>query len=202
MKHLVFIIGAFLSAHALADPPPPVIPLIQYLTSVDFAKEGKQTGCGLTIIGETGDNLWINVLVSVFTRESGALYGVFKVVAKKIIMQDGKPLLQNGKVMYSSIGKIHKGWMKTDSGIQPVTHEGGESPHNDGYMAALEFDNAAKLLIALPQENFMVGFSKIEDGSRETFEFNKRMPRNEASKLSACMKNLRETREERRDKSF
>ncbi len=202
MKHLVFIIGAFLSAHALADPPLPVIPLIQSLTSVDFTKEGKQTGCGLTIIGETGDNLWINVLVSVFTRESGALYGVFKVVAKRIIMQDGKPLVENGKVMYSSIGKIHKGWMKTDSGIQPVIHEGRESPHNDGYIAALEFDNAARLLIALPQENFMVGFSKIEDGSMETFEFNKRITPGEADKLSACMKNLRGTHEERRDKSF
>ena len=202
MKHLVFLMGIFLSAHALARPPVPVIPQNQYLTSVDYAKEGEQTGCGLRIIGETEDNLWINVLVSVFTRESGTLYGMFKVVAKKIIMQDDEPLIQDGKVMYSSIGKIHKAWIKTDSGVQPVTHEGGESPHNDGYMAALEFDNAAKLLIALPQENFTVGFSKMEDGFEETFEFNKRMPRNEANKLSACMRNLRGTREERRDKSF
>ena len=202
MKHLVFLVGILLSAHTFASPSVLAIPQNQYLTSVDYAKEGEQTGCGLRVIGETGDGLWINVLVSVFTRESGVLHGMFKVVAKKIIMRDGKPLMQDGKVMYSSIGKIYKAWIKTDSGVQPMIHEGGESPHNDGYMAALEFDNAAKLLIALPQENFMVGFSKVEDGSKETFGFNKRMPRNEASKLSACMKNLRRTREGRRDKGF
>ena len=156
----------------------------------------------MRVIGETADDLWINVLVSVFTRESGALYGMFKVVAKKIIMQDGKPLIQNGKVMYSSIGKIHKAWIRTDSGVQPIIHEGDESPHNDGYMAVLEFGNAAKLLIALPREDFVVGFSMVEDGSEETFEFNKRIAPDEANKLSACMKNLRGTREERRDKSF
>ena len=202
MKHLVFIMCALLSAHAVASPTIPVIPQNQYLASVDYAKEGAQTGCGLRIIGETRDNLWINVLVSVFTRESGTLYGMFKVVAKKTIIKDGKPLIRNGKIMYSSIGKIRKAWIKTNSGIQPVIHEGGEAPHNDGYMASLEFDNAAKLLIALPQENFMVGFSKMEDGVEETFGFNKRITRNEANKLSACMKNLRGTREERRDKSL
>ena len=202
MRYMIFLMGIFLSAHAFAGPPLPVIPKNQYLTSVDYAKEGEQTGCGLRITGETGDNLWINVLVSVFTRESGTLYGMFKVVAKKIIMQDGEPLIQDGKVIYSSIGKIHKAWIKTTSGIQPMTHEGGESPHNDGYMAALKFDNAADLLIALPQENFMVGFSKMEDGSEETFEFNKRITPDEANKLSACMKNLRGTREERSEKSF
>ena len=202
MKHLIFLMSIFLSAHALAHTPVPVVPQNQYLTSVDYAKEGEQTGCGLRIIGETADDLWINVLISVFTRESGALHGMFKVVAKKTIMQDGKPLIRNGKVMYASIGKIHKAWIKTDSGIRPITHAGGESPHNDGYMAALEFDNAAKLFIALPQENFRVGFSKAADRSEEIFEFNKRMPRDEVGKLSACMKNLRGTREERRDKSF
>lgn len=202
MKHLIFLAGIFLSAHALAGPPVPVIPQSQYLTSVDYAKEGEQTGCGLRIIGETADNLWINVLVSVFIRESGFLHGMFKVVAKKIVMKNGESLTQNGKVVYASIGQIHKAWIKTGSGVQPRIHEGGESPHNDGYMAALEFDNAVKLLIALPQENFMVGFSKMGDGAEEIFEFNKRMPKNETSKLSVCMKKLRGTREKRRDKSF
>ena len=202
MKRLIFLIGVFLSVDALASPPVPVIPQKQYLTSVSFTKEGEQTGCGLRAIGVTRDSLLVNVLVGVFTRESGALYGMFKVVAKKIIMRDGKPLIQNGKAMYSSIGRIHRAWLKTDSGSQPMTHESGEAPHNDGYMATLEFDNAAKLLIALPQENFMVGFDKMGDGDEKMFGFNKRMPRNEANKLSACMKNLRETREERRDKSL
>lgn len=202
MKHLIFIASMFFSAHALANLPAPAIPQNQYLTSVDYAREGEQTGCGLRIIGETGDNLWINVLISVFTRESGTLYGMFKVVSRKIVMKDGKPLVQNGKAIYSSIGQIHKAWIKAGSGVQPGIHEGGESPHNDGYMAMLGFDNAAKLLIALPQENFVVGFSKAAGGADEMFEFNKRMPRSEADKLSACMKNLRGTREKRRDKSF
>lgn len=202
MRHLVLLASMFLPAHALASPPVPAIPQSQYLTSVDYAKEGEQTGCGLRIIGETKDNLWINVLVSVFTRESGTLYGMFKVVARKITMKDGEPLMQNGKTMYSSIGQIHKAWIRTGSGIQARIHEGGDSPHNDGYMAALDFDNAVKLLIALPQEDFMVGFSKMGSGAEEIFEFNKRMPKDEASKLSACMKELRGTREKRRDKSF
>lgn len=202
MRHLVLLASMFLPAHALASPPVPAIPQSQYLTSVDYAKEGEQTGCGLRIIGETQDNLWINVLVSVFARESGTLYGMFKVVVRKIITENGEPLMQNGKPRYSSIGQIHKAWIKAGSGVQARIREGGESPHNDGYMATLEFDNAAKLLIALPQEDFRVGFSKTGSSAGEMFEFNQRMPRSEAGKLSTCMKNLRSTREKRRDKSF
>lgn len=129
MKHLIFLIGAFLSAHALATPPPPVIPLNQYLAVVEYAREGKQTGCGLRATGETENNLWINVLLSVFTRESGDLFGMFKVVVKKINMQNGRPLLQDGRITYSSIGKIHKAWIKTDSGTQPLIYKERKGSH-------------------------------------------------------------------------
>lgn len=202
MKHLIFLIGVFISAHVLAAPPPPVIPLNQYLAVVEYAREGKQTGCGLRATGETENNLWINVLLSVFTGESGDLFGMFKVVVKEINMQNGRPLLQDGRISYSSIGKIHKAWIKTDSGAQPLIYKKGESSHNDGYMASLEFENAMDLLIAISQTNFRVGYSRNEEGPEEVLAFNKRITKGEARKLSACMSNLRRTKTERSDKSF
>lgn len=195
MKYLVFLLGAFLSVQALASPPLPVIPLNQYLAAIDYSREGGQTGCGLRIDGETRDNLWINVLVNVFIKESGTMFGMFKVFARKITMKNGVPLIQDGKVTYSSIGRIHKGWIKTDSGVQFLAGKNGGSPHNDGYMSVMGFDNAMDLLIAIPQTNFRVGFSKKEDGSEKVFKFNKRITQNEADKLSSCMKNLMEARE-------
>lgn len=197
MKYFVFLLGAFLSVQTLAAPPLPVSPLNQYLAAIDYSKEGGQTGCGLRIDGETRSNLWINVLVSAFIRESGTTFGMFKVFARKIKMRKGVPLIQDGKVTYSSIGRIHKGWIKTDSGAQffAVNDEGFF--HNEGYMAAMEFDNAMNLLVAIPQTNFSVGFSIKDDGSNKVFKFNKRITQDEADKLSSCMKNLRETREER-----
>lgn len=197
MKYLVFLFLALLSAQALASQPLPVIPLNQYLAALDYSKKGEQTGCGLRIDGETGDNLWVNVLVSVFIKESGTMFGMFKVFARKINMRNGVPLIQDGKVTYSSIGEIHKGWIKTDSGAQFLAGENGGSPHNEGYMAAMEFDNAIGLLIAIPQTNFRVGFSKKENESEEVFEFNKRITQDEADKLSSCMKNLRDAMEEK-----
>ena len=194
MKYLVFLFGAFLSAHALAGPPLPIIPLNQYLAAVDYFRNGEQSGCGLRITGETRDNLWINALVMVSMKESGVLFGVFKVDSKNIIMRDGKPLIQDGKVMYSSAGKIHNGWIKTDSGVQFLADKNGGSPHNDGYMAPMEFDNAINLLMAIPQANFRVGFSKAADEAEEVFEFDKRITQEEADKLSSCMKNLRDAR--------
>ncbi len=194
MKYLVFIFGAFLSAHALASTSLPITPLNQYLAALDYFKEGEQTGCGLRITGETKGDLWINALINVSMKESGALFGIFKVVVKKISIKNGKPLIRDGKVMYSSIGKIHKGWIITDSGVQFLANKNGGGPHNDGYMAPMEFDNAMALLIAIPQTNFRVGFSKKENGAEEIFEFNKRITQDEADRLSSCMKNLREAK--------
>ena len=197
MKYLIFLFGTFLSAHALASPQLPVIPLNQYLAAIDYSKEGVQAGCGLRIDGETGSNLWINVLVNAFVKESGTAFGMFKVVARKINMKNGVPLIQDGKVTYSSIGRIHKGWIKTDAGAQFLAGKNGGSPHGDGYMAVMEFDNAISLLTAIPQTNFRVGFSKKEDGPEMVFKFNKRITQDEADKLSSCMKNLRDAREEK-----
>ena len=195
MKYLVFLFGVFLSSHALASTPLPLIPQNQYLAALDYFNEGEQSGCGLRITGETRDNLWINALVNVSMKESGALFGMFKVVVKKISRK-------NGKVIYSSAGKIHKGWIKTDSGVQFSSKKNGGGPHNEGYMAPMEFDNAMNLLIAIPQSNFRVGFSKKEDETEEVFEFNGRIPQDEADKLSSCMKNLREAKEGRNGKNL
>ena len=195
MKYLVFLFGAFLSTHALASPP--ATPLNQYLAAVDYFRNGEQSGCGLRITGDTNDNLWINALVMVSMKESGALFGIFKIAAKKTILRDGKPLIQDGKVRYSSAGKIHNGWITTDSGVQFLANKNGGGPHNDGYMAPMEFDIALNLLIAIPQANFRIGFSRNENGADEVYEFNERITQNEADRLSSCMKNLMDAREGR-----
>ncbi len=197
MKYLSFLFGVLFSVQALAGTPPPVVPQNQYLAALDYSRKGGQTGCGLRIDGETASNLWINVLVSVFIRESGTMFGMFKVFAREINMKNGVPIIQDGKITYSSIGKIHKGWVKTDSGAQFLAVNGEGYFHNEGYMAAMEFDNAIDLLTALPQTNFRIGFSKQEDGSENVFEFNQRITQDEADKLSSCMKNLRDVREEK-----
>ncbi len=194
MKYLAFLSGVFLSAHAVASPPTPTIPQNQYLEALYYSRAGQQTGCGLRITGETKDNLWINVLVSVSMKESGALFGIFKLTVKKIIMRNGEPLIQDGKVMYSSIGNIHKGWIKTDAGVQLIATQDAEYFHNDGYMASMEFYKAMELLISMPQTNFRVGYTKKEDGSEKAFAFNQRITQDEADKLSSCMKSLRDAK--------
>lgn len=197
MKYLVFFMGVFLSVHTLASPPSPTIPQNQYLEALYYSKAGLQTGCGIRITGETKDNLWINVLVSVSMKESGALFGIFKLAVKKLIMSNGQPLIQDGKAMYSSIGNIHKGWIKTDSGVQLVATKDAEYFHNDGYMASMGFYKAMELMIAIPQTNFRVGFTKKEDGSEEAFEFNQRITQDEADRLSSCMESLRDARNQK-----
>lgn len=196
MKYPVFLFGVLFSVHALASPLHPVIPQNQYLAAIDYSKEGEQLGCGLRIDGETGSHLWINAVVSVFVKESGTMFGMFKLFARKINMRNGVPVIQDGKVAYSSIGKIHKGWIKTDSGAQFLAIKNMGGPHNDGYMAPMEFETAMSLLIAIPQTNFRIGISgKENETAAELFEFNNRITQDEADKLSSCMKTLRDARE-------
>ena len=192
MKYSYFFLAAFFSTLALADPTPPTIPLNQNLAALDYSKAGKQTGCGLRITGETGGDLWINILLSVFSNEAQAPIGMFKVVVKKITMQNSEPLLQDGKIVYSIIGKINQAWIKTASGVQLQPYANGASAHGDGYMTSLGFSNAVDLLIAIPQASFRVGFSKDENAPDEILEFDQRIGKDEADKLTACMKNLRD----------
>jgi len=197
MKHYYFFLAAIFSIPALANPPAPSIPLKQNLAALDYSRAGKQSGCGLRITGETEGDLWINILLSVFMQEADAPVGMFKVVVKKINLQNGEPVLQDGKISYSSLGKIHQAWIKTSSGIQLQPYANGASSHGDGYMTSVSFPNAMDLLSAIPQARFQVGFSKNESQSDELFEFDQRIPPSEADKLSACMRNLRDAMEQK-----
>jgi hypothetical protein len=205
VRNVIFLFGLLWSVHASAAsaPPlsqlPPVIPLHQELAAVDYFRDGKPTGCGLRITGEAVENLWLNVLISVFLNEAGSTFGIFKVSAKKINMQDGAPLIQDGRITYTSIGKIHKAWLKTKSGLQPNLYKNGEMMHSDGYMASMEFVSSMDLLAAIPQASFRVGLNKNEGDVEEIYEFNKRIELKEANKLLACMKNLRNAVEENKN---
>jgi hypothetical protein len=206
MKYSGFLFGALLSAHAFADTSPPVvphspvIPLNQNLAVVDYFGDGRQTGCGLRATGETKDDLWLNVLVTVFMKGTGATFGVIKVVARKVNVKDGVPQLQDGKITYANIGKIRKAWIKPDSGKEPLIYKNGESSHSDAYMVSAEFASTVDLLVAISQEGFRVGINRNEDGPDDVFQFDKRLDQSEADKLSVCMKNLRTAMEENKDK--
>ncbi len=174
----------------------PIVPLNQNLVAVSYAKNGVQSGCGLRATGSTSDDIWLNVLVDVFIKEPGVTFGMLKVVANRVDMEGGEPVLKNGKLSYSSIGKIHKAWIRTDSGIQPVNYKNGESSHADGYMTSMEFASTMELLSAIPNSSFLVAYVKNENGVPDVFRFNKKINPVEAGKLSTCMKNLRDTIEQ------
>lgn len=206
MKYSGFLFGALLSAHAFADTSPPVvpyspvIPLDQNLAVVDYFDDGRQTGCGLRATGETRDHLWLNVLITVFMKGTGTTFGVIKVVARKVNVKDGVPLLQDGKITYADIGNIRKAWIKSDSGKEPLIYKNGESSHGDAYMVSADFSSTVDLLVAILQERFKVGLNRNEDGPDDVFQFDKRLDQGEADKLSVCMKNLRTAMEENKDK--
>ena len=195
MKYFIFLFCAFLPIRVLSNPLLPLIPQNQYLAALNYFRNGEPSGCGLRITGITKDELWINALVMVSMKESGNLFGVFKVEHKKITMKDDKPLILDGKVVYSSAGNIYKGWIKTDSGFQFLASKDGGDPHNDGYMAPMEFGNAVNLLIAIQQENFRVGFNRKGDETEYVYEFNERITQKEAANLLSCMNSLKDARE-------
>lgn len=200
MKYWVLLFCVLISAHALADSSAPVTPLNQNLAVVDYFGDGQQTGCGLRATGETNDHVWLNVLITVFRKETGATFGVIKVVARKVNTKDGVPLLQDGKITYANIGKIRKAWIKPDSGKEPLIYKNGESSHSDAYMVNTEFASTVDLLVAMSQEDFKVGLNRNESGPDEIFLFDKRLGQDEAGKLSVCMKNLRAAMEENKSK--
>ncbi len=200
MKYWILLFGVLLSALAFADPSTPVVPLNQNLAVVDYFSDGRQTGCGLRATGETRDDLWLNVLITVFRKDTGATFGVIKIVARKVNTKDGAPLLKDGKITYADLGKIRKAWIRSDSGKQPMASKNGESSHSDAYMVDTEFTGTEELLLAMSQENFKVGLNRNDYGPDEIFQFDKRLSPDEATKLSVCMKNLRTAMEENKNK--
>lgn len=202
MNYLILLASLLLPARALAASTAPAVLQSQYLAAIEYAKGGEPTGCGLRATGETGTGLWADVLLNVFARGPGERFGMFKVVVRKINLRDGEPVLRDGRITYSSIGKIHKARMKTGNGTKTAIGEGLDSPHNDGYMARLEFDNAIALLAEMPQADFRVAYSTESGGPEETIEFNRRITPGEARKLSACMSKLRGASGNRSDKAL
>jgi hypothetical protein len=203
MKLRILLFGLLFSAHALADSSVPIIPLNQKLSVVDYSSDGRQTGCGLRATGETKDNLMLNVLVTVFRKDTGATFGVIKVVARKQLMKDGVPELQDGRPVIADLGKIQHAWVKPDSGKQPMMDKSAQSSHSDAYMVNTEFSGTVDLLVEMSQLNFKVGLNRIDEGPDEVFQFNQHLGQDEAGKLSACMNNLRAAIEEnKRKESF
>ncbi|MFZ2541308.1 MAG: hypothetical protein WAW75_05975 [Gallionella sp.] len=203
MKRPGFFLAALLSAQAFSAPTVPIVPLQQNLTVVEYSSAGRQTGCGLRITGVARQNLSLNVLITVFMKEPGITFGVVKVVARKIAMENGMPLPQDGTATHSSLGKILKAWIKPASGSQSLIYQNGESSHNDAYMVSSEFTSTVDLLVAISQENFVVGLNRSEAGPDDIFQFDQRISQEEAGKLSVCMKNLRaEIEESKSHKTF
>jgi hypothetical protein len=200
MRFVVLLFGLLISAHGLAGSSDPIIPLNQKLTVVDYSENGRQSGCGLRATGETKDNLKLNVLVTVFMKETGAAFGVVKVVARKVNTKNGVPLLQDGKITYASLGNIRKAWIKSYSGKEPLIYKNGESSHGDAYMVTADFSSTVDLFVAILQESFRVGLNRNEDGPDDVFQFDKQLDKDEGYKLSVCMKNLKTVMDENKDK--
>jgi hypothetical protein len=203
MKYPVLFFAALMSAEAFAATPVPVVPLQQKLTAVEYSSGGRQTGCGLRVTGVTKQNLSLNVLITVFMKEAGVTFGVVKVVARKTDMKKAEPNPQDGPATDTNIGQIRKAWIKPDSGSQPLVYQNGQSSHNDAYMVTTEFAGTVDLLLAISQEKFRVGLNRSDDGPDEIFQFDRRISREEAGKLSVCMKNLRgEIEQNKRNNTF
>jgi hypothetical protein len=190
MKYLVFFGLIFYSLQVNSEPLPVTIPLNQNVAALTYFTADNQTGCGIRITGETHENLAVNILISVFVSEADSPVAMFKLVVKKIIMRNGQPQLKDGKIEFTSIGKIHQAWLKTDSGIELKSYPNGESAHGDGYMTSIPIANAVELLASIPRAKFMVGFGRIDSKPAELLEFNQPITQSEAAKLSLCMKNL------------
>jgi hypothetical protein len=200
MKLRILLFGILLSAHSFAGTSIPAAVLNQKLSAVDYSSDGRQTGCGLRATGETGDGLSLNVLVTVFRKDTGATFGVIKVVARKVVKKDGAPLMQDGQAVIANLGKIQRAWIRPDSGKQPAIDRSGESSHGDAYMVNSEFSGTVDLLIAMSQENFKVGLNRNDEGPDEIFQFEKHLDPGETGKFSVCMSNLRAVLEEGKSK--
>jgi len=170
---------------------PAVVPQNQNMATVDYFKDGRQSGCGLRITGDAPGDLWLNVLITVFMKESGSTFGVIKIVARKVEMKDSKPVLRDGGISYLDIGNIQRAWIKPDTEKFPVTYENGGPSHSDAYMATVEFTGTMDLLIAISQQTFKVGLNRGGGRLDEIYQFDKGIGQSEAGRLSVCMANLR-----------
>jgi hypothetical protein len=201
MKISLLILVASISLPAIAATPAVITPATQNMIAVQYASGGKQSGCGIRATGVTEQNLSLNILITVFLKDTGAKFGVVKVVARNVDPESGTA--QDGDVTSRTLGKIRKAWIKPDAASPPRVFENGQALHNDAYMVTTEFVSTMDLIVAMSQANFRVGLNRTGAGADEVFQFNKRISADEALKLSACMNNLRSAIEENKDhKSF
>ena len=202
MRFVNILLGilVFFAQTAAAAPNdiliPSVIPLKQNLASVEYFNSGRQSGCGLRITGETRDDIWLNVLITVFLKDTGDTFGAVKIVARKVEMENGKPLYRNGRITYLDMGKIRRAWIKPDSRELPVVYETGGPSHSDAYMATVEFAGTMDLLVSISRESFKVGINRGAGKLEEIYQFDQRIGQDEAGNLSVCMNNLRSEIEE------
>lgn len=199
----ILLVGMLLSAPAFADDSGLVAPKNQKLVSVEYTSNGRQTGCGLRATGDTEDGLSLNVLITVFGKETGATFGVVKVVARQMQMKDGIPQMQDGNIVYADLGKIDHAWVTTESGKRPFVYKDGEVSHADAYMVNTEFASTLDFMAAMLQERFNVGLNRKPDGPDQVFRFNVYLPPGEGSRFSTCIGNLRtELDGQRRQENF
>ena len=192
MKSLaIFLVGMLLSAHVFADNAGLIVPKNQKLVSVEYSNNGRQTGCGLRATGETGDGLSLNVLITVFSKETGATFGVVKVVARQMQIKDGVPQMEDGRIVYADLGKIDHAWVATESGKRPFVYKDGEMSHADAYMINTEFASTLDFMAAMLQERFNVGLNRKPDSPDQVFRFDVYLPHDEGSRFSQCIGNLR-----------
>ncbi|MDX8386412.1 MAG: hypothetical protein R8M11_07845 [Gallionella sp.] len=197
MKFANILLGIliFLTQLAVAAPNdiliPSIIPLKQSLTAVEYFSSGRQSGCGLRITGETEYDIWINVLITVFLKDTGDHFGAVKILARKVKTANGKLKFRDGRITFLDIGKIRRAWIKPDSKELPVVYRGAGPSHNDAYMATVEFANTMDLMISISEESFRVGINRAAGKIDEIYQFDQRISPEEAGKLSMCMSNLR-----------
>ncbi len=171
--------------------PTPVIPQSQNLVAVVYFAGGNQTGCGLRATGVVNGEVWLNVLINVSLPESGVIFGMLKVDAKRVNRKDGEILFKDDRVNYSSAGRIDNAWIRTDSGVQPVYYKGSESRHGDGYIIKMESGSTMDLLAEIAQASFKVGISNHTRKTEEIYQFDDRIEQSEVEELVTCMRNLR-----------
>jgi hypothetical protein len=192
MKKCTGLALLFGTTCAWATPPATAPLLKQNLVAVSYNSDGKQTGCGLRATGESKEHLSLNALFTVFLKETGATFGVVKVVVRK-------SEIKNGKAKFIDMGRISKTWVQSDSAAQPKIYTRGTA-HNDGYMETVDYADTVQQMTLLAQENFRIGVNFNTGQADQVFVFDQWMDRREGNAFAACMSNLTNVIEESKKK--
>ena len=130
------------------------IPQNQNLVAVEYFSEGQPTGCGLRATGETRDDLWLNVSDHRVPERHRRDIRCHQGGCQEGKHERWRPCAAGRQDDFSDLGKIHKAWIKSDSGRQALVYKNGESSHSDAYMVNTEFASTVDMLNAMAQERF------------------------------------------------